>query len=299
MPVIVNKSNSKVSNIKPLNRDLSNNISYSNVSFPFLKKFTNYIFGEKLSKLIGYTPNNGVKIPVPGEGLPRVIHYCADQSGCAFWRMLWPSEELLAHNKAVVMTLYQMVTIGQFYLGIDAVKLQRQCTPPQLEFIKFLRGVSDEIKKQNGKGFRIIYEIDDVCCPAKDIPDYNVCKTAFEGDEILNNMRNIIHLCIDKDARTPCIIDNVSMEVSMEELHEYYIQKKEIYILSKNLENNVIEFKPLENIWVTSENADVIEITDDINNVSLICTPEHPVFTKNRGWVEARNLLEEDLLDII
>lgn len=192
MPTIVNKSNIKVPNVKSPQKPLQVMAEYSNVSFPFFKKFGTFIFGEKNSKLIKYSPDNQIKIPPPGEGLPRVIHYCADQSGCAFWRMLWPSEELLAHNKAVVMTLYQMVTIGQFYLGIDAVKLQRQCTPPQLEFIKFLRGVSDQIKKDTGKGFRIIWEVDDVVCPAQDIPDYNVCKSAFEGDSVLNTVREMM-----------------------------------------------------------------------------------------------------------
>lgn len=193
MPVIVNKSNNKVSNIKtPVKNTQQIYETYSNVSFPFFKKVGTNSYGEKLSKLVNYSHDNKIKIPVPGEGLPRVIHYCADQSGCAFWRMLWPAEELLAHNKAVIMTLYQMVTIGQFYLGIDAVKLQRQCTPPQLEFVKFLRGVSDEIKKQNGKGFRIIWEVDDVVAPSQDIPDYNVCKSAFEGDLVLNTVREMM-----------------------------------------------------------------------------------------------------------
>lgn len=194
MPVIVNKSNTKVSNIKPINREAKeNNLIYSNIFFPFNRIFGKHTMFDRMAKLAGYSPDNGVKIPVPGEGLPRVIHYCADQSGCAFWRMIWPGDELLAHNKAVIMTLYQMVTIGQFYLGIDAVKLQRQCTPPQLEFVKFLRGVSDEIKKQNGKGFKIIWEVDDVVAPSVDIPDYNVCKSAFEGDAVLNTVREMMN----------------------------------------------------------------------------------------------------------
>jgi hypothetical protein len=192
MPTIVSSSNSKVPNIKPTQKNQISYNEYSNLSFPFFKKFGPSIFGDKNSKLIKYSPDSNVKIPVPGEGLPRIINYCADQSGCAFWRMLWPSEELLAHNKAVVMTLYQMVTIGQFYLGIDAVKLQRQCTAPQLEFIKFLRNISDQIKKDTGKGFRIIWEVDDVVCPSQDIPDYNVCKSAFEGDTVLNTVREMM-----------------------------------------------------------------------------------------------------------
>lgn len=135
---------------------------------------------------------DGFKIPIPGEGLPRVIHYCADQSGCGFWRMIWPADDLLAYNKAVVMTLYQMVTLAQFYGGIDAVRLQRQCTENQLEFVKFLRTVSDEFKRQTGKGFRIIWEVDDVVLPHYDIPDYNACKAGFVDDKIHTTVKEIV-----------------------------------------------------------------------------------------------------------
>jgi hypothetical protein len=194
MPTIVsNNEIKKVPNVKPINNVSQKSDQFSNISFPFGKQFGPKIFGELSNKLSGYKfSNNSVKIPIPGEGLPRVIHYCADQSGCAFWRMLWPGDELLAHNKAVVMSLYQMVTVGQFYGGIDAVKLQRQCTEPQLHFIKFLREVSDQIKAQTGKGFRIIWEVDDICFPAADIPEYNVCRDAFTGDEILKNVTEMM-----------------------------------------------------------------------------------------------------------
>jgi hypothetical protein len=301
MPTIVsNNEVKKVPNIKPLNVGPLNKTEFSNIVFPFGKIFGPKIFGELTQKLSVYSPNNnGIKIPVPGEGLPRIINYCADQSGCAFWRMIWPGDELLANNKAVVMTLYQMVTLGQFYGGIDAVRLQRQCTEPQLEFIKFLRNVSDQMKQQTGKGFRIIYEIDDICCPASYIPDYNVCKTAFEGDQVHKNMKEIMHYCIDKDANVICSINGSVMNITIEELEEHFLDKKDILILSKDIDNDVIQFKPLENVWVTNENAEVLEIIDEDTKKILRCTPDHPVYTKNRGWVIAKDLQENDILDII
>jgi ASC-1-like (ASCH) protein len=132
------------------------------------------------------------KIPVPGEGLPRIIHYCADQSGCAFWRMIWPGDELLTHNKAAVMTLYQMVQFAPFYVGIDTIRLQRQCTEHQRDFIKWLRQVSDEMKRQTGKGFKIIWECDDVTFPFASIPEYNACRTAFKEEIIQKTVIDIL-----------------------------------------------------------------------------------------------------------
>jgi glycosyltransferase involved in cell wall biosynthesis len=193
MPTIVEqKFIKKLTNVKPLTKPANGTpSSFTNVMFPFGKKFGSNGFGSLVEKMSKYKPASEVKLPVPGEGLPRVIHYCADQSGCAFWRMIWPGDEMLSHNKAVIMTLYQMVTVGQFYQGISAVRLQRQCTAPQLEFIKFLRGVSDQLRMHTGKGFRIIWEVDDVVGPAEDIPDYNVCKSAFIDNSILNTVREM------------------------------------------------------------------------------------------------------------
>lgn len=186
MPVIINEPLKKVPNLTPIARKIGEERRFNNINNNLFKGYPSkrpFVLGHQVIE-----ERNSPAIPVPGEGLPRVVHYCADQSGCAFWRLIWPAEELLAHNKAVVMTLYQMVTIGQFYGGIDAVRLQRQCSDHQIEFIKFLRKVSDEMKKQTGKGFRIIWEVDDIVLPASDIPDYNICKSPFEGEEIHRNV---------------------------------------------------------------------------------------------------------------
>jgi hypothetical protein len=133
-----------------------------------------------------------IKLPSPGENLPRVFQYCADQGGCAFWRLIFPGNELLANNKAVIQTLYQMLPDPRTYHGISAVILQRQCARPQVDFIKHLRMVSDEFKKQGQPGFRIIYELDDVVLPASLINDFNLCKTAFTDPDIEKNVKEIM-----------------------------------------------------------------------------------------------------------
>jgi len=295
MPVILSEQPKKVPNLKPLNRPtLSKHSDFTNLKNPF-KSYGPKTFGELMMKSRN---SGGFKLPVPGEGLPRVIHYCADQSGCAFWRLLWPAEELLAHNKAVVMTLYQMVVLGQFYMGIDAVRLQRQCTEPQVAFIKFLRKVSDDMKQQTGKGFRIIYEVDDLVAPFSDLPQYNMCVDAFKDDKILHNVIEAVHLCVDKDTLIFCSVDGKTMDITVEELEEYFKEGRDIKVLSKNIDTGVCGFKHLDNCIITSENAEVVQITDD-NGHELICTPDHPVYTLNRGWVEAGALETTDILDFV
>jgi hypothetical protein len=191
MPTIVKPDETiKVPGVKPRTTSTGTNIRFN----PFRFKIGKNPFHEKVHTLNTSSGQPQIKIPVPGEGLPRVIHFCADQSGCGFWRMLWPAHDLLAYNKAVVMNLYQMVFDPRFYGGVDAVRVQRQATDSQLEFMKFLRKTSNEFKRQTGKGFKILYDVDDICAPADCIADYNVCKQGFTEDKILENMKAIVAL---------------------------------------------------------------------------------------------------------
>lgn len=119
-------------------------------------------------------------LEMPGQNLPRAVNYYADYAGCGWWRMIAPEVLLNINNKAVINGLTTMVLDPRFYAGIKAVRLQRQATPVQLQFLKFL----EQGAKQHN--FKIIYEIDDIIIK-HDIPDYNRCKVAFESDEIMNS----------------------------------------------------------------------------------------------------------------
>ena len=48
-------------------------------------------------------------------------------------------------------------------------------------------------------------------------------------------------------------------------------------------------------VWKTRENAQLVEI--DFNRGKLICTPDHKIYTRNRGWVEAKDLKPKDRLN--
>lgn len=186
MPEFVNNiSFQKVPNVKPVELPT---VILKNIIDVFQLRIGKNIF-DKYSNI---ESGNSVKLTPPGDGLTRVIHYTADQSGCAFWRMIFPANELLANNKAVVMTLYTMQLHAHFYVGVDAVRLQRQCTTYQRDFIAQLREISNIYKTQTGKGFRIIWEIDDICLPAQDIPNYNICKDAFISDDVKIIVKDIM-----------------------------------------------------------------------------------------------------------
>jgi len=127
-------------------------------------------------------------IPVPGDGLPRAINFLADYGGCSWYRCMAPNLMLNLHNKAVIMESTTMILDPKFYGGVKAVKIQRQATPVQREFVKMLKSYSQQF------GFKLIYEIDDIVF-REDIPDYNRNKEAFVPDEIRQSIVDIIEMC--------------------------------------------------------------------------------------------------------
>lgn len=120
--------------------------------------------------------------------LPRYVNYLADYSGCGHWRMLWPEQLINILGHGCSSSLTAMVFDPRWYREVKAVKIQRQASSAQKEFVKFLKQIQPEC------GFKLIYEVDDVVFK-EDIPDYNKFKFAFDSDEIRQNCIDIINMC--------------------------------------------------------------------------------------------------------
>ena len=80
-----------------------------------------------------------------------------------------------------------MIVDPRWYTGVKCVKVQRQASSQQKEFVKFLKNIQQEY------GFKIIYEVDDVVFKEV-IPDYNKFKFAFDTEEIRQNCIDIINM---------------------------------------------------------------------------------------------------------
>ena len=140
-------------------------------------------------------PNNAPGVPIqqqenlqPKEAtLPRYVNYLADYSGCGHWRILWPENTINAEGLGMSQSTTAMVTNPVWYTGVNCVKLQRQASAQQKEFVKFLKQVQQE------HGFKIVYEVDDVVF-REVIPDYNKFKFAFDTEEVRQNCIDIINL---------------------------------------------------------------------------------------------------------
>jgi hypothetical protein len=147
-------------------------------------------------------------------GLPRVVQFGADLSGCGLYRMGWVNHLMNYQGRMMITDTTVMVLDPKWYVNVKAVRLQRQATSSQKEFVKFLKDVQRQI------GFKIIYEIDDVVF-REDIPDYNKFKSAFVSDEIRNNITEIIDMC-----------DEISVTCDyMKDLYNLRTGKKEITVI--------------------------------------------------------------------
>jgi len=106
----------------------------------------------------------------------------------------------------------------------------------------------------------------------------------------------------------------VEEEIEIEDLDQYIIDREcrisyyaayegdpcvdvpQIEVLSYNTETNQQEWAPITAFAETSPKAKVMKITDEETGKIIVVTPEHKVFTKNRGYVMAKDLVETDEL---
>lgn len=136
----------------------------------------------------------------PEQNLPRAVNYYADYSGCGFWRMVWPEHVLNAFQQLAVTGQTVMVGEPRYYEKMSAVRIQRQATSAQKQFVEHLKQLSSQF------GFKIIYEIDDVIF-REDIPDYNKFKPAFVSDEIRQSSQEIMEMCDEVTVTCPYMRD--------------------------------------------------------------------------------------------
>lgn len=77
----------------------------------------------------------------------------------------------------------------------------------------------------------------------------------------------------------------------------FYLQKhSRVFVKSYNIDSKKVIFSEITDFAQTGISTDLIEIEDEKGNI-IKCTPEHKIFTKNRGYVEAQFLEETDILE--
>ena len=97
------------------------------------------------------------------------------------------------------------------------------------------------------------------------------------------------------------IITQTHGKITIKEVVELFTKEKTIQVLAFNTHTEKVEWSPIEAAQLTRPNAELIEIeVDTIHGVKVIrCTPDHPIYTKNRGYVRADELTGDDDLIVV
>lgn len=80
---------------------------------------------------------------------------------------------------------------------------------------------------------------------------------------------------------------------------ESVVGTKQLKVLSYNHKTKQTEFKKITNSALMNKSAKVLRLTDTESSKQLVCTPEHKVWTKNRGYVMAKDLKATDKLTLL
>lgn len=97
------------------------------------------------------------------------------------------------------------------------------------------------------------------------------------------------------------VLDTNLGKKTMKEVVELFTKGQSLEVLSYDNLKKESRYVPIEGALLTRPNAELIEleiINDDGNTINLRLTPDHQVFTENRGYVRADEITEDDDLVI-
>jgi ribonucleoside-diphosphate reductase alpha chain len=99
-------------------------------------------------------------------------------------------------------------------------------------------------------------------------------------------------------ATNPCLRGDVNItttegDISIENLTQQFQNGKSFQVKTYNTKTNEIEIENVINAFMTSPDKKLLELVFDDGN-KLYVTPDHKIYTKNRGYVEAQFLTSDD-----
>lgn len=123
---------------------------------------------------------------------------------------------------------------------------------------------------------------------------FNVDRISDQKAYIESNVYSS-NLCLKWDTRVDIIIDNRELNVTMEVLNQLYSEGKDILVKSYNHETGLVEWKRVTASSLMKKSTKVMKITNH-DGKTITCTPDHKIWTENRGYVMAKELTENDVL---
>lgn len=118
-----------------------------------------------------------------------------------------------------------------------------------------------------------------------------------EEDEFIPAYSENTDICLTKKCGMGCqfcLLEDEHIQTSNGEKLIKNIHKGDV-VFSFNEKSGDLEMKPVIETYCRDYDGELIEI--NTSNGKLICTPNHKIYTKNRGYIEAGDLqLSDELL---
>ena len=103
--------------------------------------------------------------------------------------------------------------------------------------------------------------------------------------------------CVVGDVQIDVVCDGVEQRMKISDVVDAMALGKSFTV--KSFDSDTIVQKPIVWSGATRKNAKLVKVTDTVTGKQIVCTPDHPIYTKNRGYVEASKLLADDELLIL
>ena len=118
------------------------------------------------------------------------------------------------------------------------------------------------------------------------------------GFVFMDSIYTIFNPCVTGDMVVDVVYKNKKYKMRVDDAVGLHQKGEVILIKSKDLEKNEIKYSLITDALKTKKDAKILKITDTTSGKFIRVTEEHLIFTKNRGYVEARNLKQDDKLVI-
>jgi ribonucleoside-diphosphate reductase alpha chain len=116
-------------------------------------------------------------------------------------------------------------------------------------------------------------------------------------------VRITTHKEVDGNSTTTYRLPPFKIEIQqLEEFIQEGLPLECVEVLSYDVDGDPsksIDYNQITAFAQTSPKAKVMKITDEESGKSIVVTPDHKVYTKNRGYVMAKHLKETDILNIV